>query len=287
MKVQKRVPFSEICQKLNLFKLNPRSSIFLCWSSLLVGRLRTLDFWEGRLADLSKTWEKLLLDSLLVISHSPTHSISLWSFFQGELSAQGSKSLTRDKHFQTVGSYNYHHEKHTAILILYLILVHVICNTWWITQNFQFQYIRKHTLIWEKSWRTLLSFNFCLHSWSWKTNMRRLLLFYWLYDCVVCLKGWLSPQYGFSDSLLQRIHSRNSTAWFAKFSCSNQLLQAWINPKWQQIETRKSLLCNRCDQTLHFLSAAIPTLMADKNVREYSGMKIWGNILAWKYEGVF
>ena len=109
-------------------------------------------------------------------------------------------------------------------------------------------------------------------------------------DCVivvVCLKGWLSPQYGFSDSLLQRIHSRNSTAWFSKFYCSNQLLQAWINPKWQQIETRKSLLCNRCDQTLHFLSAAIPTLMADKNVREYSGMKIWGNILAWKYEGVF
>ena len=30
MEVQKRVPFSEICQKLNLFKLNPRSSIFFC-----------------------------------------------------------------------------------------------------------------------------------------------------------------------------------------------------------------------------------------------------------------
>ena len=119
MKVQKRVPFSEICQKLNLFKLNPRSSIFWCWSSLLVGLSRTLDFWEGRLADLSKTWEKLLLDSLLVISHSSTHSISLWSLFQGELSAQGSKPLTHDKHFQTVGSYNYHHEKHTAKLILF------------------------------------------------------------------------------------------------------------------------------------------------------------------------
>ena len=276
MKVQKRVPFSEICQKLNLFKLNPRSSIFWCWSSLLVGLSRTLDFWEGRLADLSKTWEKLLLDSLLVISHSPTHSISLWSFFQGELSAQGSKSLTRDKHFQTVGSYNYHHEKHTAILILYLILVHVICNTWWITQNFQFQYIRKHTLIWEKSWRTLLSFNFCLHSWSWKTNMRRLLLFYWLYDCVVCLKGWLSPQYGFSDSLLQRIHSRNSTAWFAKFSCSNQLLQAWINPKWQQIE-------NPC-----YIIAAIKLYISCMPpFRHCWQTKIWGNIPAQKYDGVF
>ena len=98
-------------------------------------------------------------------------------------------------------------------------------------------------------------------------------------DCVivvVCLNGWLSPQYGFSDPLLHRIHSRNSTAWFATFSCSNQLSQAWINPKWQQIE-------NPC-----YIIAAIKLYISCMPpFRHCWQTKIWGNIPAQKYDGVF
>ena len=40
------------------------------------------------------------------------------------------------------------------------------------------------------------------------------------------------------------------------------------------MKREKSMFCNGCYQTLHFLSGAIPTLLAEENMREYSGMKM-------------
>ena len=108
-------------------------------------------------------------------------------------------------------------------------------------------------------------------------------------------------RYGFSDSLF-RIFSRNMIVSFAAFFLFKSTLtsfrlfqQTWINPKCQQIESRKPSFCNGSYQTSHFLSAAIPTLLADENTREYSERKyegifrtkIWGKILERQYEGIF